>query len=364
LTLAPAGRWAAVAILAPLPLSSSSSSSTISSSAGIFGGSTFWSGYGFAPPPPPPPLLLPPPAHDSARNVACHRSEDRQHVICQKRRGGGQDMSEERERDGLLPPSAMQIVTQLPHSDGNMHNEKGDAPSPCLNGDGPSLWRLKGDAISTSTISSGSNGQLTHPQERQQAGTRLCRKPACHSSLRKRDGRHRWTHRQTCVNARQTPPRHTRRQTHVATPRQIHVAETQATHTYHTPPIHTHLPTALILDTSESDVRASLVVSLTTRLKHASERDGKHASIVERDGGGGRCDAPSLSPTSCPHIISPCTLVSDCTNEVHHRQDCALHLGHLGLDGGALPIIIHVLLLSSMGTLHSGLVYRATLYAF
>jgi hypothetical protein len=49
---------------------------------------------------------------------------------------------------------------------------------------------------------------------------------------------------------------------------------------------------------------------------------------------------------------------------VHHRQDCALHLGHLGLDGGALPIIIHVLLLSSTGTLHSGLVYRATLYAF
>ena len=49
----------------------------------------------------------------------------------------------------------------------------------------------------------------------------------------------------------------TPRQIHVGTTRQIDVGETQATHTYHTPPMHTHLPTALILDTSESGVRAS-----------------------------------------------------------------------------------------------------------
>ena len=46
--------------------------------------------------------------------------------------------------------------------------------------------------------------------------------------------------------------------------------------------------------------------------------------------------------------LHACTLVSDCTNEVHHRQDRAFHLG---LDRGGLPMIMDVLLLSSTGTL-------------
>jgi len=57
-----------------------------------------------------------------------------------------------------------------------------------------------------------------------------------------------------------------------------------------------------------------------------------------------------LSRQAHAHTSShACTLGSDCTNKVHHRQDWRFHLG---LDRGGLPMIMDLLLLSSTGTLH------------
>ena len=201
-------------------------------------------------------------------------------------------------QDRLLPPSAMQIVTRMPHC---------QTPPCTMRIQTPHLHvqHLERQQRATNTPS-GARGSrhstvpACHSSETLYdtiLRSLLAPMPACQTSLRETDARHMHAYTDVCqTHARQTP-RHAR----YTWPR--HARYTSARHK---PPIHTQLPTALILHTSESGVRASGLdyVGLTTRLKHASERDGKHASIVERDGGGGRFDGPSLSPSSCPHIIT------------------------------------------------------------